>query len=184
MGEWKVDVIVDNEAFEGLVLAETQDEAINVFLADIEGEIEEASAVSIHHVLMDRLVDFLGEPDPWGVDFTLSMVADVTPDERKAACVAFDSIMGQEDGRASDPKWHAARIAYLIANPERLEDPIEIDNHCNGGVIYPIPEILDGWHRYYAHLWLKKPTIRATYGGLVDLLEYLEGLTDVIPEPC
>lgn len=74
-------------------------------------------------------------------------------------------------------KYHQGRIHYFV---QCLQDgikldPISIDNDCGHNLILPIPVVLDGNHRFIAHIILGIPRIPAHYGGRVDLLRYLEG---------
>lgn len=129
-------------------------------------------------IIVSRLFGYIGMPDPWGCEprFDPGLVQEIDVEEHGGS-TPNDWYRFQN----RDPCYHAARIRYLIDNPHEME-PIEIDNECTGGVINPIPVILDGWHRYYAHVLGELRTIQATYGGRLDLLEYLEGETDIEPE--
>lgn len=85
---------------------------------------------------------------------------------------------GYEDERFRDEKYHIGRVlwfAELLLTDEELVSPVEIDNVCDRSHIYPIPVILDGYHRIAAAVFAQRPTIRAHYGGRVDVLRYLEG---------
>jgi hypothetical protein len=53
-----------------------------------------------------------------------------------------------------------------------------------GDIIYAVPEIIDGWHRFFAHLFLNRERILCTYGGHIDLLDYLKGETFTPPPSC
>lgn len=81
--------------------------------------------------------------------------------------------------------WHIGRILYFIKRPNEIRD-LEIDNKCSGGYILPQPVIVDGWHRYAAARWLfdqgKLSEIHCKYGGRIDVLKYLQGRTNDIPE--
>lgn len=81
--------------------------------------------------------------------------------------------------------WHIGRILYFIKHPNEIRD-IEIDNEVHNGYILPQPVIVDGWHRYAAARWLfdqgKLSKIHCRYGGRMDVLDYLKGKSDEIPE--
>jgi len=182
MPDYYVVVDIKEGRKEGYILAENRDVALVSFLAkeDIpEDDVHDDSwtVTKVYHLRMDRLSDFLGEPDPWGcdVEFDPSMIGD--DDGTVTANTSNDDFTSP----VTNHRWHAARILYLTRHPDQLLNPVEVDNQCFGGRIYPIPKILDGWHRYYAHLHLGFDRIRCTYGGLVDLLHYLEGKTDELP---
>lgn len=191
MPDYMVSVDYRGERREGYILAKDRDVALSRFLRlegiDEDDVSDDAWAIAkVYHIRMDRLNDYLGEPDPWGCGFKRelideddgSVVADIAHDHARSLL----SLPGLGQPSVTDPKWHAARIVYLTRHIDQMLNPICIDNQCAGGRIYPIPEILDGWHRYYAHLHLGFGRIRCTYGGLLDLLHYLEGKTDECPE--
>lgn len=188
MPDYFVSIDINGDKREGYILARNRDVALSSFMA-AEGIAEicddDWAIVKVYHIRMDRLSDYLGEPDPWGCDFKLEMID--KDDGSITADYPYSPHMYVLDLRADadllqDPRWHAARIVYLNQHIDQMLTPISIDNQCHAGRIYPIPEILDGWHRYYAHLHLGFERIRCTYGGLVDLLHYLEGKTDDQPE--
>ena len=78
-------------------------------------------------------------------------------------------------------EWHLGRIVYFINNLHKI-DPIQIDNKCCGSCISGTPIIEDGNHRFMALLYLKVKRIKIDYCGRCDVLEYLKGMTDEIPE--
>jgi hypothetical protein len=59
-------------------------------------------------------------------------------------------------------------------------DPIEVDNHCEGGHIYG-PIVTDGHHRLCGAVLAKRTTIDADYGGRLDILRYLIGKRRACP---
>jgi len=73
--------------------------------------------------------------------------------------------------------WHLGRIKHFVLKLQRGEqvEPISIDDPCDFGAITGVPIILDGYHRYAAHIVAGQPTIRCTFGGLVATLRYLQG---------
>lgn len=81
------------------------------------------------------------------------------------------------DSRSKE--WHIGRIIYFINNPEKIT-PLDIDNECHGMTIMPVPIIEDGHHRLFALLYLRKIECEVRYSGLVSVLEYLKGETDII----
>ncbi len=79
--------------------------------------------------------------------------------------------------------WDYGRIRHFY---ERLLagdtlDPIEIDNVCDGGRIYPEPIVNDGHHRLAASHLAGTRFILASYGGRVDLRRYLTGHRSTVP---
>jgi hypothetical protein len=136
-------------------------------------------------LILSRLSKFIpkGE-DPWGCSPRLTLRSVSKASNKDIGVLGA----GDHTTRPDDPeipayrRWHVARIRWILLNPEGLEDPISVDNVCDGGNVYPIPVIIDGWHRIYAHRFLGRKTIRANYGGRLDLLDYLTGKTDLVPE--
>lgn len=124
----------------------------------------------IDEILVDRLFKLVSE-DPWGAGFKMKML-DESLSKRSAYYGWFEDW---------DARLHADRIRYLADAPE-LHDPIQIDNLCDRDHIYPVPLIVDGHHRLFAHVWLGLKTIGANYSGRYDLLDYLKGKRDSLPE--
>lgn len=126
-----------------------------------------------HLLKMDRLEEYLGVvKDPWRTHFRLEMVEDPS---LEPLSTSFSQV--REKGGLWTARQHAARIRFLM-NPEGAEQllyPIEVDCYTDRGWVYPDPVVLDGWHRLMAHRALKLGEIRATFGGRVDLLNYLRG---------
>jgi hypothetical protein len=79
--------------------------------------------------------------------------------------------------------WDYGRIRFfydqLLAGVTL--DPIEVDNECGHGCIYPEPVLLDGHHRLAASHLAGTPIILANYGGRLDLLRYLTGARKTCP---
>lgn len=69
------------------------------------------------------------------------------------------------------------RIAYFIEELRqgRTLPAIEIDCLCDAGNIYPEAVMLDGCHRFAAHIAAGSQTIQVAFGGRIDYLEWLEG---------
>lgn len=107
--------------------------------------------------------------DPWGVGFSMDMV-----ENAKEKSTPYN-------GKERSAKWHAGRVKYLANHPELLDDPISVDCECMNNRVLPMPIIIDGWHRFFAHLVIGKKTIRATFGGLEDVREFLDGTIDFLP---
>lgn len=129
----------------------------------------------VNVIRVDRLLEYIDlEYDPWGVGFKIDMLSRIKGTNDNQFTKA-------KDGRKWTTLRHARRIKSIMGNPEWMEDPIEIDNDCSNGAINPIPIILDGFHRLYANVASKSETIRIHYAGRVDLLRYLEGVSDKKP---
>lgn len=134
-------------------------------------------------IRMDRLAEALWESvhdDLWGCGFRLDMI---TPTVDSSLASEYRPLVhwwnSAKDTR--DLPYHVSRVKWFMENPERIT-PISVDNRCSGGMIYPIPIIEDGWHRYIAAHLLGLSTIEVFYSGRLDLLAYLKGETDVSPE--
>lgn|GEM_PF-2396584 len=78
---------------------------------------------------------------------------------------------------ATRTRYDYGRIAYFVQQLEQgcEIEPIMVDCFCDGGRIYPEAVILDGCHRFCAHVLLRKRRIPIFFGGRVDLLEWLRG---------
>lgn len=107
--------------------------------------------------------------DPWGCGV----------DERLIRASGPSEVYRYETWRKEAAERHAARVRYFVRNPRRIS-PIKIDNVCNGPLVYPIPMIVDGWHRLLACRVLGRTHVRAFYSGRIDLLEYLKGTRGVL----
>lgn len=171
---------LDGEIHEGIVTADTRNNALIAFCEPLDGDIDNPWAEPVHEVIVGRLRYYNTTEDPWRCEFKLKMIDEVTDEDMET--LGIHQSHDELNCNVKDPRWHAARISYLIRNPELLDEPISIDCQCAGGNVYPIPEILDGWHRLFAHVYLGRERINATFGGLVELVEYLEGKTDECPE--
>jgi len=131
-----------------------------------------------HEFRLSRLMEFDMADDPWAAGFHMDMIGKGKSLEPEPYSLSTTGAMSAE--------WHAGRIRYLMQSPEDLAQPISMDSECSGMQVLPEPIIVDGWHRYFAHLWQYlhyhgPDMISATFGGLVDVCEYLEGLTDEKP---
>ena len=84
-------------------------------------------------------------------------------------------VWGQEWSAAE----HLGRIRFFVEDPDQI-DPIEIDNMWDGdrpsGLL-----VVDGHHRLLAAHRLGWGKISCTYGGWVDVLEYLTGERETCP---
>ena len=137
--------------------------------------IDKLSIARILHWIPDNF-------DPWGCTepFLIEMIDEVQADQL-SSYADVEMSNDQLKKRRVDPMWHAARIRWLLEHPENLEDPISMDCVCNYGAIYPVPEIVDGWHRFFAYRYLGKRKIPAFFSGRVDLLDYLRLRTNQPP---
>jgi hypothetical protein len=88
----------------------------------------------------------------------------------------YETMSTQRESR----EYHQGRIQWFILNG--VPDPIEIDNHVTGRYIYPTPIVEDGHHRLAAAIIRGDETIPAVYGGRIDLLDWLTGRSDKLPE--
>jgi hypothetical protein len=86
------------------------------------------------------------------------------------------------DDRKHD--YHAGRCQYFaqILTSGRDVEPIEVDNACANGRIYPEPIVLDGHHRLIGAIMAGAKKIRCSYGGRMDLLRYLQGRRKTCPQ--
>lgn len=95
-----------------------------------------------------------------------------------------DYVSDEERTRKQPTRaWDYGRIRHFY---ERLLagetlDPIQIDNECDFGRIYPIPVLIDGHHRLAASHLAAAPIILVSYSGRLDLLRYLTGSRKTCP---
>jgi hypothetical protein len=133
-------------------------------------------------IRMDRLAETMWESvqdSPWDCGFSLEMV---TPEvDSSLGSEYFHFTPGWRERDTRTLSYHVSRVRWFMENPERIT-PIGVDNRCDGGMIYAIPVITDGWHRYIAAHLLGLSTIEVFYSGRMDLLAYLKGETDINPE--
>jgi hypothetical protein len=88
-----------------------------------------------------------------------------------------------EDKRTNLPDaWDLGRVRhfYELLRAGKSIDPIDVDNECHNGFIYPVPIVLDGHHRLVAAA-LARARIPVHYGGRIDLLDYLTGKRRTAP---
>jgi len=176
----------DGRRLWGFRSAKESDLALACFMQDEkveEADVASSFADTVDRLRVDRLLEYIPESfDPWGCKrrFKLTMVNDVDAASLKDydADEPHDSFMSA----ITNPKWHAARILWLIRSGKDLNDPISIDNKTSHGHVHPQPIILDGWHRFFAHRFLGKKRIPVLYGGRVDLKNYLAGKRQKPPE--
>ncbi|HSX23256.1 MAG TPA: hypothetical protein VLE97_10835 [Gaiellaceae bacterium] len=79
--------------------------------------------------------------------------------------------------------WDYGRIRFFYEQllTGTALDPIDVDNECGNGCIYPEPVLLDGHHRLAASHLADTRIILANYGGRTDLLRYLTGARKTCP---
>jgi len=125
-------------------------------------------------ILVDRLWALYAWPE-WKLP-----MKGMTVDRLQSYQVQAEYINDRPEGVSP---WDYGRIRFfyneLLAGREL--DPIEIDNVCDGGRIYPIPVLNDGHHRLASSHLASARVIRANYGGRVDLLRYLTGRRKTCP---
>ncbi len=121
-------------------------------------------------VLVERLKEYL---DPWRHFECRPEHVDSYPPVKEFGTVRFQR----------DRIYDMGRIRYfrdLFASGHD-EEPILLDCLCNSGHVYPVPVIIDGWHRFAAADAAERRQIQASFSGRVDLLRYLVGKTDAQP---
>lgn len=92
------------------------------------------------------------------------------------------SVFVDFDSRDDTYHWGRIRFFYDQALAGKEIDPIEVDNECSNGRIYPEPVLIEGHHRLSGMFLANSPTIRAFYSGRVDLLRWLQGKRKHKPE--
>ena len=132
----------------------------------------------IDYIKVSRLREYFDYDYCWnGIYVSLKDVEDYMKQEKKTYNLdCCDKYM--EEWNKND---HIERIAFFIDHPQEIT-PIYLDNKCIGMNILPIPILEDGHHRFMAAMYRNDDTIPAHYSGLVKLLEYLKGESDIKPE--
>lgn len=139
-------------------------------------------------ILTERLSEFF-PVDSWqwndGEVVTLDMISDAINKSWELESEPFGDTYKSLCQKTKSTEWHIRRILYFIFHPQEIKD-IDIDNVCYEGYIFPAPTIVDGNHRFMAAMWLnnhgKMNKVHCTYGGRLDVLDYLTGETDICPE--
>ena len=82
-------------------------------------------------------------------------------------------------------QWHIRRILYFVNHPQEIKN-IELDNESSTFDILPVPIIIDGYHRWMAARYLYElgslHKIHCLYAGREDVLDYLKGKLDTMPQ--
>ena len=82
-------------------------------------------------------------------------------------------------------QWHIRRILYFVNLPQEIKN-IELDNESSTFDILPVPIIIDGYHRWMAARYLYElgslHKIHCLYAGREDVLDYLKGKLDTMPQ--
>jgi len=136
----------------------------------------------IDYIKVKRLRQYIKFPINWGnIEITYKDIMEGIKnnilEQKEIFAISWTEVY-KNDGANKD--WHIGRILYFVNNPDKI-DPIMLDNDCSDYDIFPIPIITDGNHRYIAAVIRKDEFIPVHYSGLVDLLDYLKGESDVKP---
>jgi len=137
----------------------------------------------IDYIKVKRLRQYIKFPINWGnIEITykdiIEGIKNNIPEQEDVFATSWTEIyLGDEVNK----EWHIGRILYFVNNPDKI-DPIMLDNDYSDYDIFPIPIITDGNHRYVATVIRNDEFIPANYNGLVSLLEYLKGESDIKPE--
>lgn len=174
----------------GYRTALSADLALSCFVQDVGAEETSArsKAIPVTKILLSRLREYLPtDIDPWScegsfnIDEVQALSWSEVQDMRPSVRLPYERFLskGKHIGQGV---WHEARIRWLMERPKHLAFPLEIDNLCGEGSVYPVPVLLDGWHRYFASCLLNLKTVYISYGGRTDLLDYLAGKRKNPPE--
>lgn len=134
------------------------------------------------YINIKRLRQYIKFPIKWGnIEITykdiMEGIKNNIPEQKDMFASSWTDC---KKGDEIDKNWHIGRILYFVNNPNKIE-PLNLDNQCAFSNILPIPIITDGHHRYIAAVIRKDKFIPAYYSGLVSLLEYLTGESDIKP---
>ena len=135
---------------------------------------------NIDYIKVKRLRQYIKFPINWGnIEITykdiIEGIKNNIPEQKDIFATSWTDV---NKGDEVDKEWHIGRILYFINNPDKIES-IVLDNVCTFSSILPIPIIIDGHHRYIATVIRNDEFIPAKYSGLVSLLEYLKGESDI-----
>ena len=86
--------------------------------------------------------------------------------------------------RSPFPRYDYGRISFFVRRLRAKDsvEPIELDCFCDRHHIYPEVVVLDGHHRFCAHLLLQKRRLPVLFSGRIDVLEWLRGERRLCPE--
>lgn len=119
----------------------------------------------VDYILTERLLELY---DPWAA-------LGVKPEQ--VSTPTQDQFIPHHTNRDLD--YDLGRIAFF--RDYGFEDPLELDNICESGRIYPLPNLVDGHHRLCGAALAKRERVPAIYGGRVDLLNWLKGCRKTPP---
>lgn len=138
-------------------------------------------------IRVDRILEFLEYDDwEWNDDqpITLDDITDAIQNFQEEEKEPFGDTYKNPPKENKSNKWHIGRVLYYINHPYEIRD-IEIDNPCSNDCILPGIVIVDGNHRLMAARWLYDrgviDKIHCRYGGRMDVLDYLKGISDIMP---
>ncbi len=135
----------------------------------------------IDNILVERLLEYYEMPNWDGISISLKDIKEGIKNQLLEITEKYPEYPIQKRlTEMKNKEWHIGRIIYFINNPEKIT-PIDIDNLCDAGNIYPIPIITEGNHRFLASIIRNDKYISAYYSGLVNLLKYLKGETNNKP---
>lgn len=129
----------------------------------------------IYQIHTERLAQFYDAAGQLGLTFDEHEVFAAPVQER------WQTRWPADESKKRD--WDLGRIHHFVLELRagKAVDPIELDNDCTWETIGP-PIICDGHHRFIAALLAGIATIPATYGGRVDILNYLTGKRKTPPK--
>lgn len=136
---------------------------------------------------IDRLAEFLPR-NYWqwnnGEIISLAAITQALHSKQIIEKQAFGDAWKGTCVNSKSTAWHIGRVLYFIKHSKEIKN-LDIDNDCDGYCVYPRPVIVDGNHRFLAAMWLhaqgKLQKVHCFYCGRLDLLDYLTGVTDVVP---
>jgi hypothetical protein len=130
-------------------------------------------SASVDMIRVDRLMQFLPFEhccDSIGIEM----------DELIGAMPNAVPVAGHVPYSSRDFAYHVGRVKHFIESG--IPSPIVLDNVCGRGSIYPVPVLLDGHHRFLAAMERYDEFIPCHYGGRTDLLLWLTGESDDLPD--
>lgn len=122
-----------------------------------------------NHILVSRLAEYL---DPWHC-FGGKKSQWKTNIERYVPASAYIS----ETTGIRTPAYDWGRIRYF-RDLFRSNSPVSailLDCECHNSRVYPVPVMIDGWHRFAGAFAAKAHKLPVIFNGRLDLLRYLQG---------
>lgn len=135
----------------------------------------------IHNLRLDVTKDFV-----WNKNYPLTIqdIENAIINGIQENQIPFGDTFMNRPKETKDNEYHISRIIYFVNHPNEIIN-IEIENEYwrdkYNYYAFATTQIVDGWHRLLAALYLKLKEIDIIYCGREDTLNYLIGKNDKEP---